>query len=284
MKILKWLNSHYRAKALFKTIISSILRLFVLNKGITKKIGNHKIVLDCYFAFSDYRCFGDGHNNGFNRLLELSRDRKVVFDIGAHIGLCAIPLSYSIADDGIVYAFEPGAANLKYLKKNIEYNKIENIKVFPYLVGSENNNAISFHESRAASAMNSIVEYKAEKIYKTVNKKQISLDYFCIQNNIIPEIIKIDVEGAEINVLAGAKRILKSYNPIIMLSVHPRHLRIMGSSVEELIQLIKSCSYEIMDIDGKKTAQMEFAEYILNPISVSKAAQFNHTREYSDPA
>lgn len=264
-KIVRRLNSHYRTKILFKAIVSSILRVLIFNKGIAKKIGDQKIILDCYFAFSDYESFGEGHNNGFNQLLKLSRDRKVVFDVGAHIGLCAIPLSYSIADDGIVYAFEPGTANFKFLKRNIVYNEIENIKVFPYLVGSESINAVTFHESRTASAMNSVVAYKADKIYKVVKKKQVNLDDFCSQHNIVPEVIKIDVEGAEINVLEGSRKILERFKPTIILSVHPRHLEMMGSSIEKLVDLIKSCGYKIMDMDGKPTEQLKFAEYVLIP-------------------
>ena len=266
-KILKHLNSHYRAKIFFKAIVSSILRVLIFNKGIAKKIGDQKIILDCYFAFSDYKSFGDGHNNGFNKLLEISQDKKVVFDVGAHIGLCAIPLSHSIANDGVIYAFEPGAANVKFLKRNIAYNSIsiEKIKVLPYLVGAESKEEIPFHESRTASAMNSIIPYKANNITMTVYKKQVSLDDFCSQNSIVPEVIKIDVEGAEISVLEGAKEILECFKPAIMLSVHPRHLEMMGSSIEKLVSLIKSCGYKIIDMDGKPAKQLKLAEYILIP-------------------
>lgn len=265
-KIINRLNSHYRTKFLFKAIVSSIIRVLIFNKGIAKKIGSKKVILDCYFAFSDYESFGDGHNNGFNKLLEISQDKRVVLDVGAHIGLCAIPLSSAIAAGGKVYAFEPSAANLRFLKRNIAYNDIDNIEVSPYLVGSESNDAVAFHESRVASAMNSVVAYKTEKLYKVVGKKQISLDDFCSQNNIIPEVIKIDVEGAEIDVLNGAKKILKRFKPAIMLSVHPRHLSMMGCSVNELVALIKNLGYQISDMDGKPTEQLKLAEYILEPL------------------
>ena len=100
--------------------------------------------------------------------------------------------------------------------------------------------------------INSIVKFDQNKNYKKEKLKKITLDSFCIKSGLIPEVIKIDVEGAEINVLKGAQNTLKKHKPIIYLSIHPRHIKELGSDVNELIILIDEIGYKIEDFEGNK--------------------------------
>ena len=52
------------------------------------------------FSFCNYEDWGRGHNNGFSRLVALAEGKKVVCDVGAHIGLCCMPISKALAQDG----------------------------------------------------------------------------------------------------------------------------------------------------------------------------------------
>ena len=64
--------------------------------GEYKKISiakRYTFLIDSNFAFSNYENWNERHNKGFEKLLEVSKNKKVVFDIGAHIGLCTLPLS-----------------------------------------------------------------------------------------------------------------------------------------------------------------------------------------------
>ena len=76
-------------------------------------------------------------------------------------------------------------------------------------------------------------------------KPQVSLDSFCKKNELIPDVIKIDVEGSELNVLEGATNILTQYKPILFLSVHPEHLKILGQKTIQLNNLLKEHHYKI---------------------------------------
>lgn len=88
----------------------------VYPNGVTKDIGKAgKFRLSSYFVFSDFKNWGKGRNNVFTKLLGLARGRNVVLDIGAHIGLCSMPISRVLGQGGICYAFEPSEANLRYL-------------------------------------------------------------------------------------------------------------------------------------------------------------------------
>ena len=65
---------------------------------------------------------------------------------------------------------------------------------------------------------------------------------FCKSNNIYPDIIKVDIEGSEIEMLIGAKKILRKHKPLIFLSYHPYHIKKLGyqnSSIFDILDKIK---------------------------------------------
>ena len=100
-----------------KNIYIFCLRLFFRN-GIVLTVGNAgHYRFDHIFALRGFKYFGVGHNSGFNRWIEFCKGKKVVFDVGAHIGLYSIPASSLITAGGGVYAFEPSSANYTYLRK-----------------------------------------------------------------------------------------------------------------------------------------------------------------------
>lgn len=264
----KWLQQHEKFRNCCKLSSMFILKIVTGNKGIKKNIGSRggTFRFDYEFAFSDFQSWGIGHNNAFDTILKVCEGKRVIFDIGAHIGLCSMPVSKVISEDGLVYAFEPAKTNVQHFLRNIEYSGIINIKLFPYLVGEETKENVPFYETHYVTGMNSIVSYKDDDTYKVIDKKQVSLDDFCAHNRIIPEVIKIDVEGAEIEVLKGAKNVLKRYRPIIILSVHPKHLRLLGDSIESLKILITSLGYRILGMDRKVVSDLGLKEYLLEPV------------------
>lgn len=190
----------------------------------------------------------------------------MILDVGAHIGLCALPISKVIAPEGKVYAFEPGQGNVTYLKKHIAYNKIQNMEVYQNLVGETTKEEISFYESPEPTGMNAIVHYKDLPNANWVKRTQISLDDFCAQHHIVPDVIKIDVEGAEVGVLKGAQNIIRTHQPTIVLSIHPKHLELLGESEASLSTAIQNLNYTITDMAGQQVHKFELKEYLLQPM------------------
>jgi hypothetical protein len=94
---------------------------------------------------------------------------------------------------------------------------------------------------------------------------QITLDEFCATRDLKPELIKIDTEGAELNILRGAVDVLKNHRPIIYLSVHPRHIAELGGTVEQLKKLLDDSGYAVTDMDHNVVRPTELTEYIVTP-------------------
>src|SRR5436305_407734 len=96
------------------------------------------------------------------------------------------------------------------------------------------------------------------RIYRAVSRiaasrpgaRQISLDNFCLSRQLSPQVIKIDVEGAEHQVLQGAVEIMRQCRPHIFLSIHPAHLKLLGSSTDALIDFIEANGYACREMDG----------------------------------
>lgn len=218
--------------------------------------------LNANFTFSNFANWGSGHNNAFSATVEACRDKKCVFDIGGHIGLVTLPMSKVIRPDGIVVTFEPGCGNLRYLRQHLKSNQADNVEVVEKLVGA-NDGTITFYEKDGDTGQNSVVVKKDHDTYHEVTRDQVRLDTFCNDRRLSPEVIKIDVEGAEFDVLSGARETLRTCQPMIFLSVHPKELELLGSSVDALADLIDDLGYQCTEIDGTPITEFRLAEYLM---------------------
>ena len=124
-----------------------------------------------------------GHNKGFAKPSRNFKKIKSIFDIGAHIGLCSLPLSILAKK---IVSFEASPTNIKYLEKHLKINNIFNINVVPYAVGKENNNKIDFYDVGGGSGIPSIANLKIKKNIKInhLKVKQISLDDYVNKNSL----------------------------------------------------------------------------------------------------
>lgn len=159
-----------------------------------------------------------GKKNNYNQLQNIYfLKKKIKFernsyavDAGAYIGEITkkIKKIYKIK----VLAFEPNKENFKKLNKK----KSKDIKCFN-LALSKNNKFLNLINSKAAS---NILDFKTKKKDRRSIVKAVKLDEF-LNYNI--QFLKIDVEGAEIQLLEGAKKVLKKFKPNLSISVYHKH-------------------------------------------------------------
>ncbi len=177
----------------------------------------------------------------------------VFLDIGANIG------TYSIlfAGKGLSgFAFEPVKSNIAVLEKNIQLNEMnDRIKVFPLALGSYQHTAnFTFDPVNTGASHLTDDHIDAEEIINPEFEdiEVDTLDNIMDQLNIDTSkkiIIKIDVEGMEINVLKGASKFLKKYPNIliVMESIH--------SGKDKLTAQLQSiCPFEILPVDALNMA------------------------------
>jgi FkbM family methyltransferase len=250
--------------------LGSMYRRWVSSSGRTvrQNIGPYgPFRLDARFAFSNFANWGGAHNDGFRDCVEHCRGKTCVIDVGAHIGLVSLPVLSVMAPSGVLVAFEPAAANRALLEKHLELNGFQGrSRVESTLVGGDERPAVPFYEMDGHTGMNTVVPGAMGETYQPVSRQQVTLDAYCVQHSLSPEVIKIDVEGAELGVLRGARSVLERCRPTIFLSVHPNQIGLLGESLAGLMDLIHSMKYTCRHVDGSPVDRFALREYVLVPI------------------
>ncbi|MBF0160010.1 MAG: FkbM family methyltransferase [Magnetococcales bacterium] len=227
--------------------------------------GYGPFTLDGHFAFSAFDQWGDRHNAGFVACVEACRGAQCVLDIGAHIGLVALPMASVVAAGGQVFAFEPARANHDYLVRHVALNQLQQtVTVLNSLVGDSVCEEVPFFEQSDVAGMNAVVIKKDADTYQETRRRQETIDHFCQQRSLSPQVIKIDVEGYELEVLRGAAATLRTAWPLVFLSVHPVPIRMLGHTLEELCQLIDELGYQLLDVvQQQPVTGVVMGEYLL---------------------
>jgi FkbM family methyltransferase len=253
---------------LIKPIIVKSINIITLEKGISVNIGGQGVFrMSPQFYFSNWENFGEGHNSGFLYCLKQAENKNVVLDVGAHIGLFSMPLSRRISPGGKLYSFEPSKINRDYLEQHLKLNNIINVEVQDCLVGKENLDAVDFFEDQnQVNPMGGLISTDNTKNNTiVVSKRMVTIDHFCKEIKIKPELIKVDIEGAELDLLWGGLEIIKSCRPTIVLSLHPKHIKLMGLTLDSLTEYLQEVNYRCVTYDGKDNSDYSINECILLP-------------------
>lgn len=176
--------------------------------------------------------------------LRLCARDGVAFDLGAHAGLYSLLFARACRE---VYAFEPLPENLGRLTRTLAWNKVRNAHIIPWAAGG----ATELGAFRiGAHTSEGMVDASGD-----VPVHVVALDDFAKRYGVIPDLIKIDVEGAELEVLRGAAAILRARKPPILLSTHSDAIK---QACLEYLRATGYTGFEPLDAPDAKEAR-EFA-------------------------
>lgn len=170
---------------------------------------------------------------------------RVIIDVGANFGAFAIPFS-TFVPHARIFAFEPNPHTAQALRRNLLINEAGNVTVIEAII-SHRNDMLGFSNS-SDPATNRIIEDNSNGL--TV--RSITIAEFC-RDNAIDEIdfLKIDVEGAEMLALEGARPLFERGKIRAgMIEVCPGNLSIYGNSVQDLSDFFDSNGYSLKVIGG----------------------------------
>jgi len=167
---------------------------------------------------------------------ELTASDNTVFDVGAHVGYYTLLASALAGPDGRVTAFEPDADNLFFLRAHLELNRRSNVTVIESAVGERSGQAL--FAAGTGSGTGRLAAAGEVSVPVT------GLDEFIAAGGGIPDIVKIDVEGAEEMVLRGARQLLAGRGPTLFLSTHGREIH------RECCRLLAAQGYRLEPIVG----------------------------------
>jgi FkbM family methyltransferase len=142
----------------------------------------------------------------------------VFWDLGANIGFFTILAARLVGAKGQVLAFEPLPENAQQLRRNVELNGFRNVTVEQVAVGAKTGTStLALREGRRDAAR--LTDDRDGR--SAVSVSVISLDdYFAAHHRRPPTLVKIDVEGAEIDAILGGLNTIRSSLPTLLVEVH----------------------------------------------------------------
>lgn len=171
-------------------------------------------------------------------------DGMTFIDIGAHVGLFALPASLWVGDRGRVVAFEPHPDNYSLLVRNAESNGIE-IELVNAAVSDQSGN-VQLHASAFNSGDHQLFHSGKRKAFTVAC---VTLDEF-LETGTRVDMVKIDVQGAEAAVLRGMERILTENDAVTLIwELSPSQLREAGESAESVLNWLGEMGFSFTIVD-----------------------------------
>jgi FkbM family methyltransferase len=200
---------------------------------------------------------GSYDNELFESLVqELSEENLVIWDIGAHFGYNSLIFAKVTPPDAKIISFEPNISNIERFRENLAANEDESNKISLY------NWAISDYDQQAffyysdsiddsissGSYLGSVMPPLSPETYTAFQSTTLftrSVDSLIEKEKLPkPNIIKIDVEGAEYDVITGAKTLLSDTKSVLIIEIH--HIKAM----HEISKLLHQLNYSTDLIDS----------------------------------
>jgi methyltransferase, FkbM family len=192
-------------------------------------------------------------------LIQYLNENAHFLDIGAHVGYFTLLASIVVGKDGRVVAFEPSEKSFKLLLSNTSI--FQQITVYQKVVSSSSS-PITFYEFPTLYSeynTSDIHPHEHEDWFKRTKYKKVevaaeTLDEFLIHHSFQPAFIKIDVEGAEYDVVLGGKQFFTLYSPTIMMEyVEPKRDNHSHKQARDLLYELGYQSFLILDDGSIKT-------------------------------
>lgn len=165
----------------------------------------------------------------------------VVVDVGANLGDFTLVAARAVGPSGKVVAFEPDPQNFGWLIKSVERNAFKNIEIRQEALSASEGVAPFFlsdvsgwHTLKAGQ-----ISLSGERAPITVRTRP--LDTLTLDRL---DVVKIDVEGAEYEVLSGAERHLAQFRPLLFVDLHAS----MGADVEGVSRMLRGLNYKLYGI------------------------------------
>lgn len=258
------------------------LRQLLLNLGINRRYhaireaclrlryGTQKTVviqdIDCVFPLTgnverEFFCqcqFGEEREAHVVRhMLNNMRSSRCFVDVGANLGFYSVLAAKAMKNNkGTVHAVEMDAENVGRIGQALKLNDLDNVIVHQLALGCRESEVTYY---RVGSSTHTLGVTESERTQlENVRVHMSSLDTLTKQFNLSPDLIKIDVEGAEFEVLKGMTDVLETKAPRVYMEVHLHHgrgsLELFGGSLGEILRLFERRDYRLTALNLEDSA------------------------------
>ena len=193
------------------------------------------------------------------------RHGGVVWDVGANIGFYSL-IASRLVDDGEVVAFEPLPANQEAIRRNLALNEIANVRLVPIaLSDAEGEAELEIHASPTWAKLDTSGDtaFKrdgevSERVRVEVSTLDAQLDGYAP-----PDLVKMDIEGAEVAALRGASRLLGEHRPTLICELHGTNAAVT--------ELLESHDYDVRVVETPQIRPQD-AEWYVHVVATPRAS------------
>lgn len=166
-----------------------------------------------------------------------------ILDVGANIGWYTARFAKR-QPSSRVYAFEPLPVSYAYLQRNIAINGIAD-RVSCYNYGlSDVSGSFDFFIAPAGGTNASLLNVAAATDARTVFGLTLTLDQWCLNQQVRPDFIKCDVEGAELLVFRGGRQTLRDHRPVVFAELLRKWSKPFGYHPNDMLAYFNEMGYE----------------------------------------
>ena len=180
-------------------------------------------------------------------LHEHLRPGMAVFDVGAHFGLITLTAASTVGSSGSVHSFEPGKKQLRFLRHNIGLSSFSSFVHVNEVAVSDKPGMLGYVEGKTLGGSRVTADFDGNGVTAT------TLDAYCEENGIEEvDLLKIDVEGHELQVLNGFLRAMDSTKPprLVLYECDENTCQNHGYSAKDLHMFMLDRGYEIKKARG----------------------------------
>ena len=197
--------------------------------------------------------FGSYEKEELDMIDRLLTDNANILDIGANIGWYTINLA-KMKRNASIHAFEPLPRTFDYLKKNVDFNSVDNATL--YNVGlSDKNGTFAFYYYPEISGNASLANLSEREDVEEIECKVLRLDDFMREHNFAVDFIKCDVEGAELLVFQGGVNTIAEHKPIVFTEMLRKWSSKYGYHPNDILSLFTDMDFCCFTVKGGKISE-----------------------------
>ena len=187
-------------------------------------------------------------------LIEIAKNSEIIFDVGCNIGQSAVLLNAFTSVKNI-FLFEPNPYALAICSENAILNGFsDKIKLFNYCISNQCSKEIDFYTvlSGAAGSLDPSFAKTAKNMNSCFKVGLMTLDKILNKEKVIPDFVKVDVEGHEFEVLSGSNELVKLRKTKFLVEMHSSPTLSMSTNCRNILGWAKKQNYMVVYLKEMK--------------------------------
>ena len=182
------------------------------------------------------------------------RTGMVFFDVGAYHAIYSLVAARRLGTTGGVFAFEPSPRELRRLRLHFRWNRIRTARIEPCAVAAARGEGNFFQVVSGDTTRNGLRPPTSSDSVAEITVKTVALDeYVCELSLKRVDVVKLDVEGGEIEALRGAAQLLTQLRPVVICEILDAATQAWGYQAREIVTALSRHDYAWFDFQPDGT-------------------------------